>query len=50
MIHDLRNPINNIVSISEMLLKRDQNSENSRWIELVHRLALRLERQVRSNR
>ena len=48
MIHDLRNPINNIVSISEMLLKRDQNSENSRWIELVHRLAQRLERQVRS--
>ena len=48
MVHDLRNPINNIVSISEMLLKRDQNEENSRWIELIHQLAQRLERQVRS--
>ena len=48
MVHDLRNPINNIISISEMLLKRDQNSENSRWIELIHQLSQRLERQVRS--
>ena len=48
MVHDLRNPINNIISISEMLLKRDQSSENSRWIELIHQLAQRLERQVRS--
>ena len=48
MVHDLRNPINNIVSISEMLLKRDQNPENSRWIELIHQLAQRLDRQVRS--
>ena len=48
MVHDLRNPINNIVSISEMLLNRDQSAENDRWIELIHRLAQRLERQVRS--
>ena len=48
MVHDLRNPINNIISISEMLLKREQNSENSRWIELIHQLAQRLERQVQS--
>ena len=48
MVHDLRNPISNILSISDMLLKRDQSKENHRWIELIHQLAQRLERQVRS--
>ena len=48
MVHDLRNPINNIISITEMLLNRDQDSDSDRWVELIHQLAQRLEQQVRS--
>ncbi|MGB3851471.1 MAG: PAS domain-containing sensor histidine kinase [Tunicatimonas sp.] len=49
MVHDLRNPINNILSISEMLDKRTLTEDDKRWIKLISHLAQRLERQVRSS-
>ncbi len=49
MVHDMRNPIANILSISNMLLDRQIQPEDERWIDLIHHLAQRLERQVRSS-
>ena len=49
MVHDLRNPITNILSISEMLTQRPLQEKDKRWIELISHLARRLERQVRSS-
>ena len=49
MVHDMRNPITNILSISNMLLDRQIRPEDARWIELIQQLAQRLERQIRSS-
>ena len=48
MVHDMRNPIHNIISLSEMLMNRPEDSRSTQWIELINRLARRLERQVKS--
>ena len=49
MVHDMRNPVHNIISISEMLMKRPNDEKREQWIQLIHQLAQRLERQIRSS-
>ena len=48
MVHDMRNPINNILSISEMLSQRTLEPSDQKWINLIQQLAQRLFHQVQS--
>ena len=49
MVHDMRNPITNILSISQMLLERTLAPSDQKWIDLILQLAKRLHYQVQSS-
>ena len=48
MVHDMRNPITNILSISQMLSERTLAPSDQKWIDLILQLARRLHHQVQS--
>ncbi len=48
MVHDMRNPITNIISITQMLADRNLTVADQKWISIILHLSKRLQRQVQS--